>query len=73
MKCKKRLTTVYMRNCLVSRRFGLILSWGLPCEPGLENVSDHGPRKFFGIPENIQDSVTKEENVSNLGRKIEHF
>ncbi len=33
---------------------------------GVENVSDHGtigPRKLFGITENIQDSVAEEENA----------
>ena len=43
---------------------------------GLENVSDHGtigPRKFFGISENMQDSVAEEENVKQILTKIEHF
>ena len=36
---------------------------------GVENVSDHGtigPRKLFGIRENIQDSVAEEENAKAL-------
>ena len=36
---------------------------------GVENISDYrtiGPRKFFGIPENIQDSLAKEENVKQI-------
>ena len=39
----------------------------------MENVSDHrtiGPRKFFGIPENIQVSVTEEENVKQILTKV---
>ena len=40
---------------------------------GVENVSEHrtiGPRKFFGIPENIQDSVAEEENVKQILTKV---
>ena len=40
---------------------------------GVENVSDHGtiaPRKFFGIPENIQDSVAEEVNVKQILTKV---
>ncbi len=40
---------------------------------GLENVSDHrtiGPRKFFLMPENIQDSVAKEGNVKQILTKV---
>ena len=39
----------------------------------MENVSDHGtigPRTFFGIPENIQDSVAEEENIKQILTKV---
>ncbi len=39
---------------------------------GVEKLSDHGtigPRKFFGIPENIQDSVAEEENDKQIFTK----
>ena len=31
---------------------------------------DIGPRKFFGIPVNIQDSVAKEENIKQILTKV---
>ena len=40
---------------------------------GWKNVPDHvtiGPRKFFCIPENIQDSVAEEENVKQILTKV---
>ncbi len=40
---------------------------------GVENVSDHetiGPRKLFGIPENIRDSVVEGENVKQILTKV---
>ena len=41
---------------------------------GVKNVSDHGtigPRNFFGMTENIQDSVTQKENVKQTSTNFE--